>query len=123
LDKGVDMKKKLIPKKNRIKKELFLEDYTYDELCQKLTKELREDNRKNNSRGILVKFNALDDEVALTIPEHFEKLKKEGYITYLPEEIVSLLIAKPKSLQLIHEIKKEFNGKVKSAHANYEKRF
>jgi len=82
-------------------------------MIDELTEELREDN-KRNSRGLLIKFNILDDTIALTTPEHFEEVKKQGFVTYLPEELISLLIAGPKAWQLIHEIKKEFDGRIKN---------
>ncbi|OQX52575.1 MAG: hypothetical protein B5M53_08135 [Candidatus Cloacimonas sp. 4484_209] len=100
----------------------LIQPVTYEELHQALTEELKEDNKINNSKGLLVKLNILDDEVALTTPGYLEEVKKQGFVTYLPEEIISLPVAKPKLLQLIHEIKKVFDGRIKSAPAEDMKR-
>ena len=82
-------------------------------MVENMTKELKE-----NSRGVLVKLSFLDENIVLTTPKHFEELKREGYVAYLPEEVISLLVVKsPQALKTIHEIKKTFNGKIKSAHA------
>ncbi len=91
----------------------LIQPITFNELHQALTKELKD----YGGRGMLIKFNILDENIALTTPEHFEELKREGYIVYLPEELITLLIAKPETLEVIHEIKKVFEGKIMSAHA------
>ena len=100
----------------------LIQPVTYEELHQALTEELKEDSRINNSRGILVKFNILDDTIALTTPGYLEEVKKQGFVTYLPSEVISLLVAEPKALQLICEIKKVFDGRIKSAPAEDMKR-
>ncbi|MEA1994915.1 MAG: hypothetical protein U9N18_01995 [Campylobacterota bacterium] len=111
-----DLREQIKRHREEIKKEL-IKNMSHEELCQTITEELR----NYGGRGMLVKLNVVDDEVALTTPKHFEELKKEGYIVYLPEEIISLLIATPntQTLKTIHEIKAVFDGKVYSAHAEY----
>jgi hypothetical protein len=114
-----DLREQIKRHREEIKKELFLKNHTYNELCQELAKELKD----YSGRGMLVRLNFLDENIALTTPKHFEKLKKEGYIAYLPEEVISLLVVKsPQALKTIHEIKKMFDGKIKSAHEEDMKR-
>ena len=111
-----DLKQQIVQHRKELKKELI------KSMIDELTEELKEDNKINNSKGLLVKLNILDDTIALTTPGYLEEVKKQGFVTYLPEEIISLLVAEPKLLQLIHEIKKVFDGRIKSAPAEDMKR-
>jgi hypothetical protein len=111
-----DIREQIKRHREELQEEL-IKNMDYEELCQAFTEELKEDIRQDNSKGILVKLNFLDEDAALTTPEHFEELKKEGIVAYLPEEIINLLVVKsPQALKTIHEIKQVFDGKIKCPH-------
>ena len=101
--------KKLKELKPFLLEELTYHAYKYDELVKILTEQL-----KKLGGYVFVKTPYLDEEIVFALPEYNQQFIKQGYVVYLPSELVTLLIKKPNfsTLKTIHEAKKVFEGKI-----------